>query len=146
VFEQSCERGGLPLRDFEHKRQGTANVFCGVQPKARQHFTKANSELLLAGAHRLPRGNRGQLFPRLTPTSGHGQSEFAQRKALVERFGERIGGLLGERFTVHYTPKHGSWLNQAEIEISLFSRQCLDRRRIPLLGELQQEAWQGTGI
>ena len=31
---------------------------------------------------------------------------------------------------MHYTPKHGSWLNQAEIEISLFSRQCLGRRRI----------------
>jgi hypothetical protein len=41
---------------------------------------------------------------------------------------------------VHYTPKHGSWLNQAEIEISLFSRQCLGQRRIPSLGELQREA------
>ena len=41
----------------------------------------------------------------------------------MDRFGEKIGGLLWERFTVHYTPKHGSWLNQAEIEISLFSRQ-----------------------
>ena len=47
------------------------------------------------------------------------------RKAVVERFGEKAGGWLWERFTVHYTPKHGSWLNQAEIEISLFSRQCL---------------------
>ena len=65
------------------------------------------------------------------------------RKALVDRFGEKIGGLLWDRFTVHYTPTHGSWLNQAEIEISLFSRQCLGRRRIPSLSELQQEtqAW-----
>jgi hypothetical protein len=62
------------------------------------------------------------------------------RKALVDRFGEKIGGLLWESFTVHYTPKHGSWLNQAEIEISLFSRQCLGQRRIPLLGQLQREA------
>ena len=62
------------------------------------------------------------------------------RKALVERFGEKIGGLLWERFTVHYTPKHGSWLNQAEIEISLFSRQCLGQRRIPSLDQLQCEA------
>lgn len=50
------------------------------------------------------------------------------------------GGLLWDRFTVHYTPKHGSWLNQAEIETSLFSRRCLGRRRIPSLAELQQEA------
>ena len=35
-----------------------------------------------------------------------------RRTALVERFGENIGGLLWERFTVHYTPAHGSWLNQ----------------------------------
>jgi len=41
---------------------------------------------------------------------------------------------------VHYTPKHGSWLNQAEIEISLFSRQCLAHRRIPNLTALQGEA------
>jgi hypothetical protein len=41
---------------------------------------------------------------------------------------------------VHYTPKHGSWLNQAEIEISLFSRQCLGRQRIPSLERLQQQA------
>jgi hypothetical protein len=56
-----------------------------------------------------------------------------------DRFGEKIGGLLWDRFTVHYTPKHGSWLNQAEIEISLYSRRCLGRRRIPSLDQLQQE-------
>jgi hypothetical protein len=47
---------------------------------------------------------------------------------------------LWNRFTVHKTPKHGSWLNQAEIEISLFARQCLARRRIPTLAKLRQEA------
>ena len=47
------------------------------------------------------------------------------------------------RFTVHYTPTHGSWLNQAEIEIGLFSRQCLGTRRIPDLNTLDTEvrAW-----
>jgi hypothetical protein len=62
---------------------------------------------------------------------------------VVERYGEKAGGWLWDRFTVHYTPTHGSWLNQAEIEISLFSRQCLGNRRIPSLGELWQEvrAW-----
>jgi hypothetical protein len=38
------------------------------------------------------------------------------RKAVVERFGAKAGGWLWHRFTVHSTPKHGSWLNQAEIE------------------------------
>ncbi len=48
-----------------------------------------------------------------------------------------------DRFTVHYTPTHGSWLNQAEIEIGLFSRQCLGKRRIPSLKILKAEsrAW-----
>ena len=61
----------------------------------------------------------------------------------MDRFGEKIGGRLWKRFTVHYTPKHGSWLNQAEIEISLFARQCLGQRRIPSLGQLQRttRAW-----
>ncbi len=65
------------------------------------------------------------------------------RNALVDRFGEQIGGMLWKRFTVHYTPKHGSWLNQAEIGISLFSRQCLGTRRIPDLASLRKEgrAW-----
>ena len=62
------------------------------------------------------------------------------RKAAVERFGENAGGWLWNRFTVHYTPKHGSWLNQAEIAISLFSRQCLGRRRIGDRASLRKEA------
>jgi hypothetical protein len=44
---------------------------------------------------------------------------------------------------VHYTPKHGSWLDQAEIELSLYSRQCLGTRRMPDLATLKREtkAW-----
>ena len=45
-----------------------------------------------------------------------------------------------DRFTIHYTPTHGSWLNQAEIEIGIFSRQCLGSRRIPDLKRLRREA------
>ena len=54
-----------------------------------------------------------------------------KRKSLIDAFGEEIGSEIWNRFTVHYTPTHGSWLNQAEIEISLFARQCLGGRRIP---------------
>jgi hypothetical protein len=53
--------------------------------------------------------------------------------------GQRAGGGLWDRLTVHYTPKHGSWLNQAEIELSLYSRQCLGNRRIPDLSTLRRE-------
>lgn len=61
------------------------------------------------------------------------------RKSLVSRYGEKLGGLLWDRFTVHFTPKHGSWLNQAEIEVSLLSRLCLGQRRIPDLTTLRNE-------
>ena len=54
--------------------------------------------------------------------------------------GEEFGGEIWDCFTPHYTPKHGSWLNQAEIEIGLFSRQCLGKRRIPDLATLRREA------
>ncbi len=132
--------GRLARHDCEYKRCGTANVFCGVQPKAGRHFTKVTrdrsspkfAEYLLDLAEHYPAADTIHLV--MDNLSSH------RRKAVVERFGEKAGGWLWERFTVHYTPKHGSWLNQAEIEISLFSRQCLGQRRIPSLGDLRREA------
>ena len=63
------------------------------------------------------------------------------RKSLTDAFGAETGREIWDRFTVHYTPTHGSWLNQAEIGI--FSRQCLGARRIPDLKTLRREsrAW-----
>jgi hypothetical protein len=54
-----------------------------------------------------------------------------------------LGGEIWDCFTPHYTSAHGSWLNQAETEIGLFSRQCLGKRRIPDLATLRREpsAW-----
>jgi hypothetical protein len=47
-----------------------------------------------------------------------------RRKSLTDLLGDEVGSEIWNRFTVHYTPTHGSWLNQAEIEIGIFSRQC----------------------
>ncbi len=65
-------------------------------------------------------------------------------RALEVRYGVRAGCRLWRRFTVHFTPVHGIWLNQAEVEIWLLSRQCLGKRRIPTLDKLDQEtaAWE----
>jgi hypothetical protein len=65
------------------------------------------------------------------------------RKSLTDHLGEREGTYLWNRLKIHHTPKHGSWLNQAEIELSLISRQCLGTRRIPDLPRLKSEtqAW-----
>jgi len=59
--------------------------------------------------------------------------------SLYEAFEPKQARQLAERLEIHYTPKHGSWLNVAEIELSVFTRQCLDRR-IPDRVKLQQEA------
>jgi hypothetical protein len=135
--------GKIAKRDNEYERCGTANVFCAVEPKAGRHFT-------------LPTPNRSA--PEFAQALGRVADHypFARtihlvmdnlnihcRKTLTDYFGEQEGGYLWNRLTVHYTPTHGSWLNQAEIEISLFARQCLGRRRIPSLAVLEREsrAW-----
>jgi transposase len=132
--------GRILRRDSEYERRGTANVFCGVEPKTGRHFIKPTSnrcsaqfaDYLVEIVANYPEADTIHLV--MDNLSTH------NRKALVGRYGEKIGGLLWDRFTVHYTPKHGSWLNQAEIEISLFSRQCLGQRRIPSLDQLQRQA------
>jgi len=60
------------------------------------------------------------------------------QNSLCTAFGGEVGRALWGRFTVHYTPKHGSWLNPAEIEASLWSRECLGRLRIGSLAELRR--------
>jgi len=59
--------------------------------------------------------------------------------SLYEAFEPAEARRLAERLEIHYTPKHGSWLNIAEIELSVFTRQCLDRR-IPDVSALRSEA------
>ena len=65
------------------------------------------------------------------------------KKGLIDAFGQEEADALWARFKVHFTPKHGSWLNQAEIEISLVSRECLGKRRLSDLHILEREvkAW-----
>jgi hypothetical protein len=63
--------------------------------------------------------------------------------SLYETFEPEEARRLAERLDIHYTPKHGSWLNMAEIELSVLEGQCLDRR-IPDIGVMQTEvaAWE----
>jgi len=127
---QPMQPGRVARRDGEYRRGGTANVFCGVQPKAGRYFPQvtasrsspAFADYLLDIAIHYSEADTIHLV--LDNLNSH------TRKAVVERFGEKAGSWLWDRYTVHYTPKHGSWLNQAEIAISLLSRQCLGQRRI----------------
>jgi DDE superfamily endonuclease len=130
-------------RDNEYERCGTANVFCAVEPKAGRHFTFATpdrsafefAQVVFRLACQYPEAETIHLV--LDNLNIH------CRKSLTDLYGVELGGEIWDRFTIHYTPTHGSWLNQAEIEIGLFSRQCLGTRRIPDLKTLRREsrAW-----
>ncbi len=135
---------GKPARpDNEYKRCGTANVFGVVEPKAGRHFTTATPDRSAAQFAQLLSNIVEQYPAARTIHLVMDNLNIHCRKSLTDAFGERAGGDLWDRLTVHYTPKHGSWLNQAEIELSLYSRQCLGKRRIPDLSTLRREtrAW-----
>jgi hypothetical protein len=127
-------------RDNEYERCGTANVFCAVEPKAGRHFTFPTpdrsafefAQVLVTLALQYPEAQTIHLVM--------DNLNIHRRKALSDVFGTEMATEVWDRFTVHYTPKHGSWLNQAEIEIAIFSRQCLGNRRIPNLKTLRTEA------
>ena len=132
--------GRVAKRDSEYERRGTANVFCGVEAKAGRHFTWPSAcrsgpefaKVIRALAGCYPGAHTLHLV--LDNLNIHGP------KSLTDYFGTKVGKARWKRLRVHYTPKHGSWLNQAEIEISLFSRQCLGNRRIADLATLKREA------
>ena len=127
-------------RDNEYERCGTANVFCAVEPKAGRHFTFPTpdrsgfefAQVAVALALAYPAAKTIHLVM--------DNLNIHRQKLLADVFGTEMAAEVWGRFTVHYTPTHGSWLNQAEIEIGIFSRQCLGKRRIPNLKTLRREA------
>ena len=130
-------------RDSEYVRCGTANIFCAVEPKAGRHFTYPTpnrsavefAKVIVDLALQYPAARTIHLV--LDNLNIH------RLKSLTDLLGTQIGGEVWDRFTVHYTPIHGSWLNQAEIAIGLLSRQCLGKKRIPDLKALRPHvrAW-----
>jgi hypothetical protein len=135
--------GHVAKRDNEYRRCGTANVFAVVEPKVGRHFTCAT-----------PNRSAGQ-FARVVQRVVAAYPEARTihlvvdnlnihcEKSLTDHFGRFLGRRLWRRLTVHFTPKHGSWLNQAEIELSLVSRECLGHRRFADRTQLGREtrAW-----
>lgn len=140
---QGMEAGRTARRDSEYKRCGTANIFCGVEAKAGVHFTKVTAKRS-AREWAMFMKEIADFYPQAkTIHLVVDNLNIHRRKALVDCYGEEQGDALWKRFSVHYTPKHGSWLNQAEIEIGLLARQCLGKRRIEEIRRLEQEvsAW-----
>ena len=140
-----AERPGRPARvDYEYERRGTVNLFLVCEPLVgRRWVTVTDRRTAIDWAHqiqtlvdeRYPEAERIVLVLDNLNTHTPG--------SLYEAFPPAEAKRLAERLEIHYTPKHGSWLNVAEIELSVLSRQCLDRR-LPDQATLQTEvtAWQ----
>jgi hypothetical protein len=150
VMLRDAEREGLPMRrgrparrDYEYIRCGTANIFCIVEPLAGRRMTHATDRRtgrrFAQALTRIRRRYRRARTIHLVVDNLSTHSELA----CIRAYGPERGRALWRCFTVHYTPKHASWLNAAEMEASLISRECLGRRRVPDLTNLTTEvrAW-----
>jgi hypothetical protein len=131
-------------RDNEYKRCGTANVFCAVEPKLGAIFTfptpdRSGFEFAQVAVHLAVEYPEAKTIHIILDNLN-----INRRKALSDIFGPEMAAEVWDRFTIHYTPTHGSWLNQAEIEIGMFTRQCLGKRRIPYLQTLHRKREPGT--
>lgn len=131
-------RPGKPRRrDYEYVRRGTANIFCVVEPKTGRHLTHATTNRKRRFfAYALARIARAYPEAKRIHLVSDNLNTHCPR-SLAIAFGPERGAALAARFVFHHTPKHASWLNPAEIEASLVSRECLGRDRIASLAELR---------
>lgn len=137
--EYPRKSGEVLKRDYEYVRAGTANVFCGIEPKTGKKFTKATPNRTgLECAHMVK--EIVEAYPEAVRIHLVWDNLNTHRvKPLVDAFGTETGYRIWEKVQVHYTPEHGSWLNQAEAAISAFAQQCLGQRRMGTWEALNRE-------
>jgi hypothetical protein len=123
--------GHVAKRDNEYRRCGTANLFGIVEPKAGRHWSRVTPDRS-GRAFALVIRDLVAAYPRArTIHLVLDNLNIHHEGSLTTALGGREGRRLWRRLTVHYTPKHGSWLNQAELELSLIVRQAFGRDRVP---------------
>ena len=136
---------GPPERvDYEYERQGTANLFMVFEPLAGRRQVKVTERRTAVDFAQLLRELIDEQYPQAEKVVLVMDNLNTHKPAsLYEAFEPAEARRLLKRLEIHYTPKHGSWLNMAETEFSVLARQCLDRR-IPDPTTLIQEvaAWQ----
>jgi hypothetical protein len=121
---------GDPARyDYEYQREGTCNLFVLTQPEAGfRHVTVTDQRTRVDMAHQLK-----MLVDDLYPEADvirlvTDNLNIHTPACLYEAFPPEEARRIVAKLEWHYTPKHASWLDMAEIEIGVVSRQCLDRR------------------
>ena len=129
--------------DYEYGREGSANVLVMVEPKAGRHHTiirkhrRYNDYALCMYFLAKFYSKVDKIIVVQDNLNTHTE------KSLIKAFGEKKAKKIKEKIEFHFTPKHGSWLNMAEIEISVLERECFKKRRIPDRKTLYREttAW-----
>jgi hypothetical protein len=132
------------LNDHEYVRNGVADIFLELEPMTgRRHVAITERRTRKDWAHFI-KGMLEERYPNamkvilvLDNLNTHTTA------SLYETFPPEEARRLSSRLELHYTPKHGSWLNIAEIELSALNGQCLNRR-IPSLAIMRREtaAWE----
>lgn len=136
---------GTPMKqDYEYVRAGTCNLFVAVEPKGGRRTVVVTDHRAKVDFVAFVRYLLEQVYAtarRIHLVVDNLNTHF--RKCFEEVLGADEAKALLRRVVFHYTPKHASWLNMAEIEIGILDRQCLDRRlpnRTVLTAEV--DAWQ----
>lgn len=130
--------GHVERRDYEYERHGTANLFVMVEPLAGWRHVAVTEQRTKQDYAECLRYLAEERYPdaeRIYVVQDNLNTHVAG--ALYERFPPQQARAILDRLEFHPTPKHGSWLNQAEIEISVFERGCLSRP-VPDMATLQQ--------
>ena len=138
-------QSGQPARqDYEYERRGTSNLFMVVEPLAGRRHVKVTDRRTNADFAKLLRDLSDVHYPqaeRIVLVMDNLNTH--KRSVLYHAFPPDEARRLYERFEVHHTPKHASWLNIAECELSVLGRQCLGRRIDDrLLLEREVAAWE----
>jgi hypothetical protein len=135
---------GQPQRyDSEYERNGTASIFMFCEPKAGKRTVSAHAQRTMTDWAEQIKHLLDVQYPNAKKVVLICDNLNTHKPAaLYKTFLPEQARRLLDRLEIHYTPKHGSWLNIAEIELATLTRQCLDRR-IPDLPTLQTElnAW-----
>lgn len=116
-------------RDYEYQRCGTRNVFLFLEPKAGKRHTLVTRRRTKEDWAKAMRYLVDELYPtaeRIDVVLDNLNTHTYE--ALIEIFGKAEADRIMHRLVLHYTPVHGSWLNMAEIELSVMARQCTRRR------------------
>lgn len=121
--------GEVQKYDTEYDRNGTANIFMGFEPLQGLRFTKVTEQRTKLDWAQYIQELVDNHYPNVKKIVLIMDNLNTHHKAsLYEKFEPAEAKRIADKLEIHYTPKHGSWLNMAEIELSHLSRQCLDRR------------------